>query len=73
MDDRLLELFDQVFDADGNVRNCGRELCKQLILMLINYALKTGIGSDICFGDPETGIMDVDMIHMYFDAYIKIR
>ena len=55
----IKELYDEVFDSNGNVKLCGREKCKKLIDACKN-AYK---GVD--FGDSETGYMNIDNIKKY--------
>ena len=55
----IQELYDNVFDADGNILACGRETCKELI-----HALHK-MFPDVDFGDEATGWMQVKTIQQY--------
>jgi len=51
-----LKLFyDAVFDKDGKIKSCGREVCSRLIRLMRRYTSR-----DI--GNESTGIMNVDVL-----------
>lgn len=54
--DKLEMAYNKVFDAQGNVRACGREAC----IALIEECEK--IESYTYFGDVKTGRMDIEAI-----------
>lgn len=56
MKQRFLGLYDLVFDKDGNIKACGREVCKELIV------LANQIEKNVKHGDETTGMMEVDSI-----------
>lgn len=56
MRDRFLELYPDVFDGSGNIKNCGRARTALLI------ELADGLEPGVRHGDPRTGLMDVDSI-----------
>ena len=56
MKQRFLGLYDLVFDKDGNIKACGREICKELIV------LANQIEKNVKHGDETTGMMEVDAI-----------
>ena len=51
-------LFQEVFDAEGNVTNCGRDKCRQLI-----SAAKAATS---VYGDEETGVMRIEAIKLLY-------
>lgn len=55
----IKKLYVEVFDENGNVRLCGREKCKELIMVC---QLKW---PDIDFGDITSGFMNVDNIKFF--------
>lgn len=56
MKQRFLGLYDLAFDKDGNIKACGREVCKELIV------LANQIEKNVKHGDETTGMMEVDTI-----------
>lgn len=52
----FLKAYEEVFDTAGNVKPCGREKCKRLIILADK--LETGVSH----GDACTGIMDINSI-----------
>ena len=56
MKQRFLGLYDLVFDENGNIKACGREICKELIV------LANQIEKNVKHGDETTGMMEVDTI-----------
>lgn len=57
----LTKLYDKVFDADGNVKLCGRQACAKLIQALQPYSSEN-------LGDATTGIMNVENIKKAYAA-----
>lgn len=62
--DKLEMAYNKVFDAQGNVRACGREAC----IALIEECQK--IESYIYFGDVKTGRMQVEAIKQLVQSEI---
>lgn len=60
MEEKLQELLSQVFTPSGNVKACGRETCKDLI------SLASFFHPDINFGNPDTGMMNVENFRKSF-------
>lgn len=54
------EKYKKVFDNSGNVKNCGRDVCKELIVA----CMERWPGID--FGDVESGMMNVENIQKMF-------
>lgn len=54
--EEILELYNKVFDEDGNIKPCGRESCKQLIIKMSEKFPEED------FGSKETGFMNTDTI-----------
>lgn len=52
----MKELYDVVFDKNGEIKTCGREACKKLILAC--EALKPGVN----YGNSQTGFMNIENI-----------
>ena len=50
----------EVIDQNGNMRACGREKCKELILVL------NDMYPNVDFGNPETGFVNQKMLYQYF-------
>lgn len=48
-------IYNRVFDENGEIKACGREVCKTLI-NVINQE------TSVYVGNPETGMMDIDNI-----------
>jgi hypothetical protein len=59
----MAKLYERVFDNEGNIKACGREACKELILAC---EAKTGeVGK---YGDSETGWMNPDAIKALYST-----
>lgn len=56
----LMEAYNKVFNEHGEVRPCGRQVC----IDLINACEKFGPDC-ICFGNNETGQMNIESIKNY--------
>lgn len=52
--ENLKILMDKVFEPDGSIRPCGRQVCRELITAASNY------DQDTNFGDLESGRMNVE-------------
>ena len=61
---RFLNEFNNVFDKDGNIKNCGRESC----LALISKA--EALKPDTYFGNMMTGFMNAENIKKLHDELI---
>lgn len=60
----MKELFEVVFDKDGNIKSCGREACKKLILAC--EKIKPGVD----FGNSENGFMNVENIKALYNESV---
>ena len=49
------ELYNNVFDNSGNVKNCGRDMCSKLIIAAQSL-------TDADCGNPITGVMNITTI-----------
>ena len=56
MKEEFKNLYNEVFDNNGKVKNCGREKCKKLILICEKMDPNT------IYGNKNTGFMDIDKI-----------
>ncbi len=63
--DEIMNLYNQVFDENGNIKLCGRETCKQLMLAL-NEIFKT-----VKFGDMDSGFLYIDVVKEYINRLIE--
>lgn len=52
----LRQKYAEVFDAEGNIKACGRACCKELIEAC------NKVEPEVSHGDLDTGIMDVEAI-----------
>lgn len=57
---RLDELLPQVYTSSGDVKNCGRDSCTDLILAAERAYPR------INFGNPDTGMMYVSVFREHF-------
>lgn len=55
----LRELYLKVFDKDGNIKVCGRDICKALIITCQDCF------PGVDFGDSHTGFMNVENIKKF--------
>ena len=62
---KLNKLYDEVFDKEGNVKKCGRDKCRELIVVCARID-RTGTR----YGDLESGMMDIEKIK---DLYSKMH
>jgi hypothetical protein len=58
----LEELYNNVFNADGSIKPCGRDACKALIIKMKSL-------SDKDVGNEDTGFMNVGALK---DEYKKL-
>lgn len=56
------ELYNRVFDENGEIKLCGREACKELI-----RACEEMTGEVGKFGSTETGFMEPEAIKALFN------
>ena len=49
----LSSAFNDVFDSNGEIKNCGRALCMKLIIMMKEYS-----SEDV--GDEKTGMININ-------------
>lgn len=63
----LLEKYNQVFDEKGEVKLCGRDKCKLLILECEKYD-----NLNLIYGNSETGMMNIDNIKKLINKNIKL-
>lgn len=59
-------VYGLVFDADGNIKTCGRERCKDLIVA--SEKVEQGF-----YGDKETGIMNAVAIKKLYQKVINAK
>lgn len=52
-------LYNEVFNSDGSVKPCGRDVCKFLISYLSDKY------PDVDFGNTDTGYMNIENIKKY--------
>lgn len=51
----IKRLYNAVFDSNGDVRACGRDVCKRLIKAINSK-------SDLNVGNADTGVMNIDVL-----------
>lgn len=56
IENRFLVLYKQVFNNDGGVKLCGRDVCKELIL------LSNQIEPSVNHGNVNTGFIEIKAI-----------
>ena len=54
--EELRNAFEVVFDEKEDVRNCGRDACRRLMLIIKRYSPTADVGN------INTGIMNVDVV-----------
>lgn len=59
--ERILKIYEEVFEENGDIKSCGREKCKELILEM------TKVYSNVNFGNKETGFMHIENIKKYIN------
>lgn len=60
----LEELYNNVFNADGSIKSCGRDACKALIIRIKSL-------SDKDIGDEGTGFMNVGVLKEEYQKITK--
>lgn len=63
--DEIMNLYNQVFDENGHITLCGRDICKKLMIAL------NDIYEMIDFGDLETGFLNVENVKKYVNKLIS--
>lgn len=58
MESLFIEMYKEVFDTEGNVKNCGRVVCQQLITLANSLGKK--LGEPLDFGNAKTGFVNVE-------------
>jgi len=53
----ILDLYNEVFDKAGNIKNCRREKCKSLM-----RECEKATGKEGNFGDMDTGMMNIKAV-----------
>lgn len=66
---KVLDLYFKVFDQNDQVKVCGREACKKLIVALTEDAADRGLSGRYDFGSPDTGIMNLITIQYYVSEF----
>lgn len=61
--EEFINTYNKVFNAEGNIKSCGREYCKQLIELAIQIGDK-----DKHYGEVRTGFMDTDNIKELYNS-----
>lgn len=67
MSSKFIEVFNEVFDNDLNVQKCGREKCKELIL------LARELDKTKDFGSIETGFMNIEELKNLKESIVPKR
>ena len=62
--EEIKELYNKVFDENGNVTLCGRDASKKLMIAL------NEIYEAVDFGDLETGFLNVENVKKYVNKLI---
>ena len=63
--DEIKELYNEVFDEQGNIKLCGRDTCKKLMRAL------NEIYEDVNFGDLDAGFLNIETVQKYASKLIK--
>ncbi len=63
--EELKRAYNAVFDKKGQVKNCGRDACSNLIRMMRPYT-----SEDI--GDESTGTLNVDLVKLEYYRIIVL-
>ena len=53
MDPKLIKAYNAVFDEDGQIKNCGRDACIELIVLMGKYTTQN-------VGDEATGKIEIE-------------
>ncbi len=62
---KFRELYEAVFGENGQIKACGRDACKDLINAC------SELDSLTYYGNPETGIMNLDSFQKMKELYEK--
>ena len=60
---RIFQLYNEVFDAQGNIKVCGRKTCQELII-----ACQQACQEERDFGNAMTGMMNVKEIKEFIGS-----
>ena len=63
--DQMYKLYNDVFNENGEIKACGRDKCKKLIIACETY-YKFHYNENVNFGNSDTGFMNVDNIKKLF-------
>ena len=61
----FIEIYQKVFDETGNIRACGRTICKQLIQLAQQLDPNTN------YGDLDTGFIEIQNMHSLYTTISK--
>lgn len=59
---KFKELYDKAFDENGDIKNCGRNLCKALIREANALRPDLTKNQSLYFGNCKTGFMNITTI-----------
>jgi len=62
--DKLKDLYCSVFDENGEIKLCGREACKRLIVEMKCY-------TSVDVGDEDSGFMNVDNMKKEYKRLVE--
>lgn len=65
MQENFLELYEEVFYNDGQIKNCGREKCSKLILMADK------IEPSVSHGDAGTGFVNIRAMKSLREEFVN--
>ena len=60
--DKFKNLYNTVFDSNGNIKACGRESCIDLIIV------SGQIDGTVYYGNSDTGVMNVANISKLYNS-----
>ena len=63
--EEIKELYKEVFDENNNIKLCGRDTCKKLMIAL------NKIYEDVNFGDLDAGFLNIETVQKYASKLIK--
>ena len=61
------EKYNNVFNDNGTIKNCGREKCKDLIIACMVLSKN----NSNYFGNPDTGMMNVPNIQQFKNGLLS--
>lgn len=64
MINRLKEYYNAVFDENGDIKLCGRDACKKLIVEMKGY-------TSVDVGDEDSGFMNVDNMKKEYKRLVE--